>query len=143
MRRTGIFLVFFLLGFLTHLAVIGQVRPQNQLLHKSRVDTVQLARFEYATVRTNNGTDCSCNILNMDVGNIATIGASGAPDSVRFSNNTLFNGIHEMPPQGQLIALADFGGKPLYISNESPYSIKVLLSVYCPQNAPATSPVSK
>lgn len=104
-----------------------------QQLTKHQLDTLVLSRFEYAVLNTNNGSECICYIQNLSEAQNATLVNSGDQGQVKFNDSTLFNGIHVLKLREQLIAMADFRGNRLIVSNLTPYQIEILVSILCPQ----------
>jgi hypothetical protein len=85
-------------------------------------------------LKTNNGTACTCYIGNPGNANIVSAVSVGAPDSLKFDDNTFFNGIHRIEPGRQLIAVGNFMGKQLSIVNFSPMHMRIIVAIYCPGN---------
>jgi hypothetical protein len=123
--KRGVFILPFFL-FLFYTTAFGQ--QQTKLLH----DTITLFPFEYIQLVTNNGSSCVYYVGNTSNAEIATIVNVGAPDSLKFNDNSLFNGIHHLVPGQQLIAVGDFMGRQLSTINLSSKVIPVTLMLYCP-----------
>jgi len=105
-----------------------------QQLVKSKVDTIILSPYEYATLGTKNGSPCICNINNLSNAQTATVVNTGDTENRTFNDSTLFNGIHILKAKQQIIAVSDFKGSQLIVSNFSPYAILILVSILCPQD---------
>ena len=103
----------------------------TQTLVKAQLDTITLMQNEYAILNTNNGSQCICSINNISKAQIATVVTIGDTQNVRFNDSTLFNGIHMLAVQKQIIAVADFKGSQLTVSNMSPYKTIVIISFLC------------
>ncbi len=101
---------------------------------KRKVDTLSLYPFQSVQLKTNNGTACTCYIGNPSNANIVSTVSVGAPDSLKFDDNTFFNGIHRIEPGRQLIAVGNFMGKQLSIVNFSPMHMRIIVAIYCPGN---------
>ena len=121
-----------ILPFLLFLFVSHFVCAQNPIKHK--LDTVSLSRFAYFQHTTNNGSACICYLLNPSNANNATAVNIGAPDSLRFNDNSLFNGIHLLAPRQQIIAVGNFTGRQITITNLSSKNINITVMLFCPGN---------
>ncbi|PJJ07660.1 hypothetical protein CLU83_0850 [Flavobacterium sp. 1] len=106
----------------------------GQDFNKHKGDTIMLSRFSYAVLKTNNGSQCICYISNSSRSQNATVVNTGATTTVTFNDGTAFNGIHTLTIQQQIIAIADFAGSNLIISNLSPYEIQVIVMILCPKD---------
>lgn len=106
----------------------------GQDFNKHKGDTIVLSRFNYAVLKTNNGSQCICYISNSSRSQNATVVNTGATTTVTFNDGTAFNGIHTLTIQQQIIAIADFAGSNLIISNLSPYEIQVIVMILCPKD---------
>lgn len=118
-------------AFIFCFLVAGFTYGQDSVTRQT--DTLSLARFENVVLKTNNGSDCTCLINNPSRGQSITITVMGAPANVRFDNDSIFNSIHILGIQEQLIALDDFMGTELTIANLSPYESRVLIYFFCPK----------
>ncbi|MBQ4819263.1 hypothetical protein [Aquimarina sp. MMG016] len=107
------------------------VNAQNS--SKSKLDTVALSRNEYAELQTNNGSQCICSINNISKAQEATVVTTGDTQNIKFNDSTNFNGIHVLKTRQQIIAVADFRGSQLIVSNLSPYEVMVIVSILCPK----------
>ncbi|MDY8137737.1 hypothetical protein [Aquimarina sp. 2201CG5-10] len=105
-----------------------------QKIVKSKLDTIVLSQYEYAILSTNNGSQCICYINNISKAQKATVVNTGDTQNIKFNDSTQFNGIHKLAIRQQLIAVADFKGSQLIVSNLSPYEIMVLVSILCPED---------
>jgi len=121
-----------ILLFLLFLLVSEFVCAQNPITAK--LDTVSLSRFAYFQHTTNNGSACICYLLNPSNVNNATAVNVGAPDSLRFDNNSLFNGIHLLAPGQQIIVFGNFAGRQITITNLSSKNTNITVMLYCPGN---------
>lgn len=105
-----------------------------QSLTRHRQDTVALFKYDYNQQPTNNGSACVYYLFNPSVANMAIAVSMGAPDSMRFDDASLFNGIHRLAPGQQLISIGDFQGKQVSTINLSPANHPITITLYCPQN---------
>lgn len=133
--NTIICTAFLLLTSTTLLSQQGNVLTNDTAsnIEKYEADTVWLLPYEYAVLHTNLGSDCICSIQNKSNANSALVANTGAADSLKFDNDSLFNGVHTIPIREQLIIIADFEGHDLNILNLSMEpTANVIVVLLCP-----------
>lgn len=123
--------VVFILPFYLFLFCRNVAVAQVPIITKQ--DTISLSLFEYAEFNTNNGSACVYYISNPSNADIATVVNIGGPDSLKLNDTTYFNGIHELAPGRQLIAVGNFMGKKISTINLSSKATTVTLMFYCPR----------
>lgn len=126
-RLQGNLAAFFLLFFITGSSV-------GQITGTGTMDTVSIAQYQYVTLHTNNGSQCICLIKNTNAGQLAKVTNTGDTNSSQFDDTTSFNGIHTLQAEEQIIAVADFKGSQLIVTNTTSYPIIILVGILCPQN---------
>ena len=129
-KKKGLYILCTALLFL----LLVPNKASGQDTSKSKLDTIALSKNEYATLETNNGSQCICYINNISKAQQATVVNTGDTQNIKFNDSTSFNGIHVLSTRQQLIAVADFKGSQLIVSNLSPYDIIVIVSMLCPKN---------
>ncbi|TDQ29962.1 hypothetical protein DFQ07_0292 [Tenacibaculum caenipelagi] len=129
-KKKGLYIICTILAFF----VFASNTAFSQSITKSKLDTIVLLKNEYAVLNTNNGSQCICYINNISKAQQATVVNTGDTNNVKFNDNTPFNGIHVLTVRQQLIAVADFKGSQLIVSNLSPYDIIVIVSILCPKD---------
>ncbi len=93
------------------------------------VDVQTLKMNEYVVLHTTNGTQCVCVVHNSGSTEKALVVAIGDTGNNQFDNDSSFNGIHQLKIQEQIIAIADFKGSNIIVSN---YSLgEVQVSILC------------
>lgn len=129
-KKKGLYILYATFAFL----VLASNTAFSQSITKSKLDTIVLLKNEYAVLDTNNGSQCICYINNISKAQQATVVNTGDTNNVKFNDSTSFNGIHILKIRQQLIAVADFKGSQLIVSNLSPYDVIVIVSILCPKN---------
>lgn len=99
---------------------------------KQQQKTITLLPFEYTWLPTNNGTSCVYYMRNASLSDIAVVVNTGAPDSIKYDNGSLVNGIHTLVPGQQIIVVGDFNGKQLSTINLSTQNVAITTMLFCP-----------
>nr|WP_315424447.1 hypothetical protein [uncultured Pedobacter sp.] len=120
-------LVFFLM-------TLSWTLVSSQSPTKQQQKTITLLPFQYTQLKTHNGPSCVYYMRNASLFNIAVAVNTGAPDSIKYDNGTLFNGIHTLAPGQQIIVIGDFKGKQLNTINLSAQNVAITTMLFCPGN---------
>lgn len=134
--KWGMKILPFFIFMLVSNFVCAQVstKPKLGISTKNKLDTVSLSRFAYYQHGTNNGSACIYYLSNPSNATNATAVNIGAPDSLRFDDHSLFNGIHLLAPRQQIIAVGNFSGKQITTTNLSSTNTSITVMLFCPGN---------
>ncbi|WP_430409952.1 hypothetical protein [Kordia sp.] len=113
------------------LFVCCQVFSQHIIKH-SKVETVLIYQYEYIVLSTNNGTECICTIKNTNNSQEVIVTIIGDTQNTFFNNNSRLNGIHVLSVKEQIIAISNFKGSQIIISNFSINDAPVFIGFLCP-----------
>ncbi len=130
-KRNGLCITYMAL-FFTIFVCYKEAYTQD--LVSTKIDTLMQGGKISATLETNNGSLCICSISNISKSQIATVVNIGDTQNVKFTDSSAFNGVHMLATQKQIIAVADFKGSQLIVSNLSPYKIVVIVTFICPKD---------
>ena len=103
----------------------------QQIIEPFNVDTIVISQYEYVILNTNNGTQCVCVIKNNSLSQEAVVVIIRDTQNSFFDNGSALNGIHLLKIKEQLIAIADFKGSQIIVSNFSSNNESVIVSILC------------
>ncbi len=117
---------FFILLFVFCHSSFGQ-----QIVNPYNVDAIVVSQYEYAVLNTNNGSQCICVVKNNSFAEEAIVVIIGDGTQSLFDNDSSLNGIHILKIKEQIIAVSDFKGSQIIVSNFSSNNESVIVSMLC------------